>query len=37
MDVRKSLESGFALHFTKPVEISRLDQTLRNLAAAEAG
>ena len=36
-DVRKSLEAGFAAHLTKPVEISRLDQTLRNLAAAEAG
>lgn len=34
-DVRKSIEAGFAAHLTKPVEVSRLDQALAELAAGD--
>lgn len=32
-DIRKSLEAGFTAHLTKPVDIGRLELTLRRICA----
>lgn len=34
-DIQRSLESGFAIHLTKPVNIERLDDALRRLLAGK--